>query len=98
MSLDSQDQILHWSILRIRQAAAFARPHLHSEFRFRAVHLGPFGDAPAAGSSSHHFLITAQQLDYQGKVMHIGSREGDREIAQTTEETPRTVIPYSSSI
>ena len=78
MSFGGLDQILEPSIWRIRQAAAFARPHRHSEFSFRAVHRGPFGDALVASVAVDDLLITMQQIGSWREVVHVGSRDGDR--------------------
>jgi len=48
MSFGGLDQILEPSIWRIRQAAAFAGPHRHSDLCCSTCHLGPFGDALVA--------------------------------------------------
>jgi len=78
MSFGGLDQILEPSIWRIKQAAAFAEPHRHSEFCCSTCHLGPFGDALVASIAVDDMLITMQQIGSWREVVHVGSRDGDR--------------------
>ena len=76
--LCSLDQILESSLLCIRQNPAFAWSHRHLDYRFRACHLGPFGDALISGIAVHHVLVAMQLLGSWGEVVDIGGRGDER--------------------